>query len=58
MIIHSIIPIEGEQVSSIFDYLQKMWQDPITLFILGTIAFAAILFLGEYSSWGRISKKM
>ncbi|MGH9922150.1 MAG: hypothetical protein ACRD38_05310 [Nitrososphaerales archaeon] len=54
---HSIIPFEGDLVSSISDFVQKMWQDPVTLLILGTITFAAILFLSEYSSWGRIQKK-
>ena len=58
MIVRSIIPIEGDLIGIISDFLQKMWQDPITLFILGTIAFAAILSLGEYSSWGRIQKKL
>ncbi len=57
MNIHSIIPIEGDPVSSISDYLQKMLQDPFVLLIVGTLAFVAIWVLAESSSWGKIPNK-
>lgn len=58
MITHSIIPIEGDPVSSISDFMQKMFQDPLVLLIVGILAFVAIWVLAESSSWRRIPKKI
>jgi hypothetical protein len=55
---HSIIPFVDDLVSSISDFVLNVWKDPLTLFILGTITFGAIWFLAEYSSWGRIPRKI
>jgi len=58
MKIPSIIPIEGDPVSSISDFMQKMLQDPLVLLIVGTLAFVAIWVLAESSSWSKLPKKI
>ena len=58
MIHDSIIPFIQDPIGSISDLIQNISKDPLTFLIVGTVAFIAIMFFHEYSSWGRIPNKV
>ena len=58
MIHDSIMPIIEDPIGSISGFIQNIWKDPLAFLIVGIVAFIVIMFFHEYSSWGRIPKKV